>query len=71
MLVSEGRTRTVETEYPAHVQQPLIQTIVDELNGAGMCPSTGESGARTTAVIDHILADYRSDYRGVMAAQAG
>jgi hypothetical protein len=27
--------------------QPLIQTIVDELNGNGKCPSTGESGART------------------------
>ena len=37
-LVSEGRTRTIETEHPAHVQQPLIQTIVDELNGAGHVP---------------------------------
>ena len=59
-LVSEGRTRTVEAEHPAHVQQPLIQTIVDELNGDGKCPSTGESGARTTRVIDAILADYRA-----------
>jgi predicted dehydrogenase len=66
-LVSQGRTRKVEIEHPAHVQQPLIQTIVDELNGTGVCPSTGESGARTTRVIDAILRDYRS----VKAALAG
>ena len=45
---------------PPHVQQPLIQTIVDELNGQGRCPSTGETGARTTWVIDQILREYRS-----------
>jgi predicted dehydrogenase len=44
---------------PAHVQQPLIQTIVDELNGEGQCPSPAESGARTTWVIDEILKAYR------------
>lgn len=44
---------------PPHVHQPLIQTIVDELNGVSICPSTGESGARTTWVIDQLLAEYR------------
>lgn len=44
---------------PPHVHQPLIQTIVDELNGVGVCPSTGESGARTTWVVDQLLAEYR------------
>lgn len=44
---------------PPHVHQPLIQTIVDELNGAGHCPSTGESGARTNWVMDQLLAGYR------------
>jgi predicted dehydrogenase len=47
-------------ENPAHVQQPLIQTVVDELLGAGQCPSTGVTGARTTWVIDEILRDYRA-----------
>ena len=28
---------------PPHVHQPLIQTIVDEQNGIGRCPSTGET----------------------------
>lgn len=44
---------------PPHVHQPLIQTIVDELNGVGLCPSSGESGARTTWVVDQLLAEYR------------
>lgn len=57
--VEARHTRSIEAEHPTHVQQPLIQTIVDELNGSGRCPSTGESGRRTTAVIDAILAPYR------------
>src|SRR6185369_5780620 len=34
---------SLEVATPAHVAQPLIQTIVDELLGRGTCPSTGES----------------------------
>jgi len=44
--------------HPPHVQQPLIQTVVDHLNGLGQCPSTGDSAARTTRVMDQILASY-------------
>lgn len=43
---------------PPHVAQPLIQTIVDELLGRGTCPSTGESGRRTQAVMDRVLGAY-------------
>ena len=43
---------------PPHVHQPLIQTIVDEMNGKGKCPSTGESGARTAHVMDDILREF-------------
>jgi len=43
---------------PEHVQQPLIQTIVDELLGEGTCPSTGESAARTARVMDTVLEAY-------------
>jgi predicted dehydrogenase len=45
---------------PPHVHQPLIQTIVDELNGAARCPSTGVSAARTTRIVDEILREYRT-----------
>jgi 1,5-anhydro-D-fructose reductase (1,5-anhydro-D-mannitol-forming) len=41
------------------VHQPLIQTIVDELNGQGKCASTGLSAARTSWVVDEVLRDYR------------
>jgi len=44
---------------PSHVHQPLIQTIVSELNGQGRCPSTGTSAARTAWVMDEILKDFR------------
>ncbi|MCP4357741.1 MAG: gfo/Idh/MocA family oxidoreductase, partial [Chloroflexi bacterium] len=50
-------------DYPPHIQQPLIQTIVDALNGVGICPSTGESAARTNWVMDQMLQDYRNQTR--------
>jgi hypothetical protein len=40
------------------VQQPLVQSIVDELLGRGVCPSTGETAARTSRVMDAALAAY-------------
>jgi predicted dehydrogenase len=43
---------------PPHIQQPLIQTIVNSLLGQGGCPSTGVSGARTSAVMDRALLNY-------------
>jgi hypothetical protein len=53
-------TETFDLPDPPHIQQPLIQTIVDELlargGGGGMkCPSTGTSAARTSAVMDAAL----------------
>ncbi len=51
-LELEGREKEVlHFEMPRHIQQPLIQTIVDELLGKGKCPSTGVSGARTNKVM--------------------
>jgi predicted dehydrogenase len=60
VLERDGETTPFVIAHPPHVQQPLIQTIVDELRGIGECPSTGVSGARTTAVMDQLL---RSFYR--------
>ena len=47
-----------ELPNPAHIQQPLIQTIVDDLRAKGTCCSTGESATRTAAVMDAVTADY-------------
>ena len=58
--VERGETREdIPALDPPHVHQPLIQTIVDELNGEGRCPSAGESAARTAAVMQAILRDFR------------
>ena len=43
---------------PPHVQQPLIQQVVDEILGRGHCVSTGENGLRTTRVMETLLSDY-------------
>lgn len=40
--------------YPEHVQQPLIESIVEQLRGEGTCSSTGMSGARANAWMDQI-----------------
>lgn len=40
---------------PDHVQQPLIQTVVNELLGKGKSPSTGLSAAHTSWVMDKLL----------------
>jgi predicted dehydrogenase len=46
---------------PPHVQQPFIQSIVDELNGTGRCPGDPDSAARASWVADEILRSYRRD----------
>lgn len=58
LLQTGDETAELAIPQPAHVQQPLIQTVVDQLNGVGHCPSTAESAARTTRVMDQILASY-------------
>jgi hypothetical protein len=45
---------------PPYVHQPLIQTIVDEMNEVGRCPSDGETAARTARVIDSVLAEFNA-----------
>lgn len=51
-----------EMPWPEHVQQPLIQTVVDELQGQGKCPSTGITAARTSWVMDEILREWRTSF---------
>ncbi len=55
VLASQGQTESLHIANPPHIQQPLIQTIVDTLLGRGECPSTGQTAALTNRVIDMIL----------------
>lgn len=58
-VVAEDGRETFLLADPPHVQEPLLRTVVDALLGRGSCPSTGASAARTTRVLDALLADVR------------
>ena len=61
IVIEDGSGRNeIRVPHPPHVQQPLIQSVVDELCGRGVCPSTGRSGLRTAKVLDSLLADFRA-----------
>ncbi|MGA0555250.1 Gfo/Idh/MocA family protein [Larkinella sp. VNQ87] len=51
---TDSGTEVYTIPYPQHVQQPLIETIVKALRGEGTCPSTGETGARASLIMDWI-----------------
>lgn len=56
ILEVEGREKEIlKFDIPVNIQQPLIQTIVDELSGDGKCPSTGASGARTNKIMEELI----------------
>jgi 1,5-anhydro-D-fructose reductase (1,5-anhydro-D-mannitol-forming) len=55
VLQNSDGMQTFALEKPQHIQQPLIQTIVDELLGKGECPAKGESGARPSWFFDKIF----------------
>jgi len=54
-LETPGGSEAFDRPNPLHVQQPLIQQVVDELLGIGSCVSTGESALRTSWVMDQLL----------------
>lgn len=54
LTTADGLTEFV-IENPPHIQQPLIQSIVDALNGEGSCLSDGVTAARTSWVMDRLL----------------
>ena len=58
ILKRNSTEESISAPNPPHVQQPLIQTIVNELRGEGQCVSTGESGARASWVMDQCLITY-------------
>jgi len=55
IVTTPAGTTEIAIPDPPHVQQPLIQQVVDELTGVGKCPSTGETAARTSWVMDRML----------------
>ncbi|HUX70882.1 MAG TPA: Gfo/Idh/MocA family oxidoreductase [Cellulomonadaceae bacterium] len=67
-LTTPAGRQEIPAPYPATVQLPLIQTVVDALTGIGECPSTGRSALRTASVVDSILAGYRAELSAAAVA---
>ncbi len=60
VLTTKNGSEKFAINNPMHIQQPLIQTIVDELLGLNQaaCPSHGESAAQTSWVMGKMLGQY-------------
>ena len=54
-IYKDGLVEKIDIEYPKHVQQGLIESIVNDLLGKESCVSTGQSGARTNRILEKII----------------
>jgi predicted dehydrogenase len=70
VLETDSGTEPFAISNPAHIQEPLIQQVVDELRGIGKCSSTGETVLRTTRVMEQLLAGYYSAAEKHSASEA-
>jgi len=57
------RKKKFHFDLPKHIQQPLIHTVVDDLLGNGVCPSTGVSAVRTNWVMEEMTGDYYAEFK--------
>jgi len=53
--IENNKPEHYDFEMPGHIQQPLIELVVDDLLGRAECPSTGVSGARTNLAMERML----------------
>ncbi len=51
---TETMVENFEIAKPEHVHQPLVDLVVKDLRGGGICPSTGETGVRASMWMDKI-----------------
>jgi predicted dehydrogenase len=63
VMVNDSGRHEFINERPEHVQYFLIEKIVKALEGIGTSPSTGITGARTSWVMDEVVAEYYKDKR--------
>ena len=55
ILTTAAGTQEFPYDYPPHIQQPLIQQMVNAHNGIGTCASSGETAVCTTWVMEQML----------------
>lgn len=58
-MVNTAGEHWADIPNPPHVQQPFIQSIVNDLNGLAPCPGSVESAVRSSWVADAVLQNYR------------
>ncbi len=51
-------TRHIETKNPLCIEEPMIETVVKDLLGSGICPCSGRDALSTSRVIDAVLSGY-------------
>lgn len=56
-LETEEGAEIIEYQNPKHIQQNLIEQVVDELLGKGKCVSTGVTASRTNKLMDEIVTE--------------
>ena len=54
-LETESSVEYFDLPKPQHIQQPMIQSIVNEIRGIGKSPSDGKSGMKTNWAIDKMV----------------
>jgi predicted dehydrogenase len=58
VLTTATGIQSFEFTKPKHVQQDMIQLVVNDLLGKGKSPSNGVSGARTNWVMNEVVKEY-------------
>jgi hypothetical protein len=71
-ITVQGRARELHLPHPEHIQMPLIQDVVGNLLGrSGPPASTAVSAARTTRVMEAVLARYYGAAPNLSSAETG
>lgn len=60
-LITAKENKSLDFPKPEHVEQYLIEQIVNDLLGYDTSVSTGESGARTNKILEEIVNEYYKD----------
>lgn len=58
LVRDEKSEKRYEAPFPPHVHQPLIEAINEELRGGERCRSSAFSGARSSRILESLLANY-------------
>ena len=63
VLINSAGQQKFVNERPEHVQYYLIEQVVKSLNGNGSVVSTGITAARTSMIMDEVVAEYYKRHR--------